>query len=53
MLKTKTGLHCAQFLVDFYLNNKEGIKPKVFIHSANIYGAQDMKTLLEKHFNVT
>lgn len=51
-LETKGGLHCAQFLVDFYQNNKDTIKPRVFIHSANIYGAQDMKNLLEKHFEV-
>lgn len=44
--KVKTGYHCAQFLVEHCHHNHLKL-PKYFIHSANRYGASNIKKVLE------
>jgi hypothetical protein len=41
----KTGMDCAKWLVHYCLNNNKGL-PKIFIHSANPVGADNIKKVL-------
>lgn len=47
-LKIKTGKHCAEYFVDKW--NKSGYthKPKTFVHSANKWGAIEIKKILNE-----
>lgn len=42
----KTGMDCAKWLVDYCIDNKEKL-PKIFVHSANPVGADNIKYLLD------
>lgn len=49
----KTGMDCAKWLVDYCIDNKEKL-PKIFVHSANPVGADNIKYLLDnflKYYN--
>ena len=41
----KTGMDCAKWLVHYCLNNNK-VLPKIFIHSANPVGADNIKKVL-------
>lgn len=43
--KEKTGMDCAQFIVDYCLDYKK-LLPKWTVHSANPSGAQNIRSLL-------
>lgn len=48
-LTIKTGKHCAEFFLDKWRNsNHNGVKPKIFIHSANQWGAEEIKKTLQE-----
>ena len=42
----KTGMDCAKWLVDYCIDNNKKL-PKIYIHSANPVGADNIKYLLE------
>jgi len=49
----KTVMDCAKWLVDYCIDNKEKL-PKIFVHSANPVGADNIKYLLDnflKYYN--
>lgn len=43
--KHKTGLHCAQYLIDACAENKVPL-PRCYVHSANEVGRENIKKLL-------
>jgi hypothetical protein len=47
-LKHKTGKHCAEFLIDKWNKSTKINTPVTYIHSANIYGAEEIKKVLAK-----
>lgn len=49
--KYKTGKHCAQFLVDKLKNLNNDINIKTFVHSANPFGAQEIRKILTAFIN--
>jgi hypothetical protein len=44
----KTGMDCAKWLVDYCMDNKNKL-PKIFVHSANPVGADNIKELLDNY----
>ena len=44
----KTGMDCAKWLVDYCMDNKNKL-PKIFVHSANPVGADNIKGLLDNY----
>lgn len=46
--KEKTGMHCANWLVNYCLDNKLKL-PVFYVHSANPVGADNIKGLLENY----
>ncbi len=42
----KTGMDCAKWLVDYCMDNEKKL-PKIFVHSANPVGADNIKGLLD------
>lgn len=48
-LTIKTGKHCAEYFLDKWRNSKHnGVKPKIFIHSANQWGAAEIQKALQE-----
>ena len=47
-LKIKTGKHCAEYFVDQCKKLKPKNLPEVFIHSANKWGIEEIKKVLEQ-----
>ena len=45
----KTGFHCAKWLIDYCIDNKMKIPTNVFIHSMNLTGAQNIKSLFDTY----
>jgi len=45
--KEKTGKDCANWLVDYCLDNNKNYLPEIFVHSANPVGADNIRILLE------
>jgi rRNA maturation protein Rpf1 len=46
--KNKTGKHCADYFVEKFKNTQEAKAPKIFVHSANAYGAKRIKKVLKQ-----
>lgn len=44
--QNKTGKHCAEFLVDKIKNLGQDINIKMFVHSANIWGVEEIRKTL-------
>ena len=44
----KTGMHCAQFLVNYCMENKIKL-PEYLVHSMNPIGAENIKSYLESY----
>lgn len=42
----KTGMDCAKWLVDYCIDNEKKL-PRIFVHSANPVGADNIKGLLD------
>jgi hypothetical protein len=51
-LKHKTGKHCAEAFVKKWQESKTKVLPRVFIHSANQYGAAEIEQVLCKYFKI-
>ena len=47
-LKVKTGKHCAEYFVQKCKELKPEQLPDVYIHSANKYGAEEIKRVLKE-----
>lgn len=47
-LKHKTGMHCAVYLMKKLRDTGYKKKPKIFIHTANVWGAEHIKNVLKK-----
>ena len=50
-LKVKTGKHCAEYFVQKCKELKPERLPDVYIHSANKYGAEEIKRVLEELYD--
>jgi hypothetical protein len=50
-LKIKTGKHCAEFLVDKLKNLGDDVNIKTFVHSANRWGAEQIRKTLTSLIN--
>jgi len=50
-LKIKTGKHCAEFLVDKLKNLGDDVNIKTFVHSANFWGAKEIRETLTSLIN--
>lgn len=48
-LQHKTGLACAQKLIDMWQKTDKSVKPTIYIHSANKYGKRNIQELLDNH----
>jgi hypothetical protein len=46
----KTGYHCAKWLIDYCINNKKELPTTILIHSMNVVGSQNIKSLFESYF---
>lgn len=50
-LKVKTGKHCAEYFVDKWKDSGYTHVPKVFVHSANRWGADEIRKVLNKLYD--
>lgn len=50
-LKVKTGKHCAEYFVQKCKELKPERLPDVYIHSANKYGAEEIKRVLQELYD--
>lgn len=41
----KTGYHCAKWLCDYCVDNKVGIPKAILVHSMNVVGAENIRSL--------
>jgi len=48
----KTGWHCAKWLIDYCMDNNVDLPEEVYIHSMNIVGAMNIKSLFTSYYKV-
>ena len=48
----KTGYHCAKWLIDYCMDNKEELPHEIIVHSMNPYGSKNIKSLFDTYFKV-
>lgn len=48
-LKHKTGMHCAEFIVDYIKSHPKSKIPTMFIHSANKFGSRNIRAVLKDY----
>ena len=48
----KTGYHCAKWLIDYCMDNKEELPQEIIVHSMNPYGSTNIKSLFDTYFKV-
>lgn len=48
----KTGYHCAKWLIDYCIDNKKKLPQTILIHSMNVVGSQNIKSLFETYKKV-
>jgi len=48
----KTGYHCAKWLIDYCMDNKEELPKVIIVHSMNPYGSANIKSLFDTYFKV-
>ena len=48
----KTGYHCAKWLIDYCLDNDKKLPPVILIHSMNIVGGENIKSIFESFIKV-
>ena len=46
----KTGYHCAKWLIDYCIDNNKELPTKIFIHTWNIAGSANIKSLFQSYF---
>jgi len=46
----KTGYHCAKWLIYYCIDNKKELPTTILIHSMNVVGSQNIKSLFESYF---
>jgi len=48
----RTGYHCAKWLIDYCMDNKEELPNEIIVHSMNPYGSANIKSLFDTYFKV-
>jgi len=48
----KTGFHCAKWLIDYCLDNNVDLPEEIYIHTMNIVGAMNIKSLFMSYYKV-
>jgi hypothetical protein len=48
----KTGWHCAKWLIDYCLDKNVDLPEEIYIHSMNIVGAMNIKSLFTSYYKV-
>ena len=48
----KTGYHCAKWLIEYCLENEKEIPQKIIIHSMNLYGSLNIKSLFDTYIKL-
>lgn len=43
----KTGYHCAIWLTEYCMDNEKKLPPNILVHSMNIVGGENIKSLLD------
>lgn len=51
-LKEKTGWHCAKYMLDYCIDNNVDIPKEIYIHTMNIVGALNIKSLFTTFMKV-
>lgn len=46
----KTGYHCAKWLIEYCMDNELDLPEKIMIHSMNIVGIKNIKSLFESYY---
>lgn len=41
----KTGYHCAQWLIDYCIDNKKCLPERIYVHSMNVVGRKNIDSL--------
>ena len=49
LYEEKTGYHCAKWLIEYCIDNKLTISPKVYIHSMNFAGSKNIESLFRAY----
>ena len=50
--KEKTGYHCAKWLIYHCMDNNKKLPPVIMIHSMNMVGAKNIKSLFDTYYKV-
>ena len=48
----KTGYHCAKWLIDYCLDNNKKLPQFILIHSMNIVGGENIKSLFNSYLKI-
>lgn len=48
----KTGYHCAKFLIDHCMDYEQELPQAIMIHSMNVVGSQNIKSLFNTYLKV-
>lgn len=48
-MNEKTGYHCAKWLINYCIDNKLELPSTILIHSMNLVGAQNIKSLFDTY----
>jgi hypothetical protein len=52
LCEEKTGYHCALWMINYCLDNNEKLPPIILIHSMNVVGAKNIKSLFDTFVKV-
>jgi len=45
----KTGFHCAKWLINYCIDNNEKLTSRIYIHSMNVVGCENIKSLFDTY----
>jgi uncharacterized protein YpiB (UPF0302 family) len=48
----KTGYHCAQWLIEYCMDNDKKLPKIILIHSMNVIGSENIRSLFESYIKV-
>lgn len=48
----KTGYHCAEWLINYCMDNNKELPHEIIVHSMNPYGSENIKSLFNTYFKV-
>lgn len=48
----KTGYHCAKWFINYCIDNKKELPKMILIHSMNVYGSENIKSLFLSYYKV-